>query len=94
MIERPEAVTLARQIGEHLKGARVVSAARENSPHKWAFYNRPREDYETIPVDKRIGEVDSSGSLIFISLEPSYVMQLGEGGERISLLDPGAPLPR
>ena len=39
MIEHPEAVTIAGQVGETLVGRRVRSAARGNTPHKWAFYS-------------------------------------------------------
>lgn len=94
MIERPEAITLAHQIGKALTGRRIKSAQRENSPHKWAFYSRDKRDYETIPVGKTIGKITSAGSLILIPLRPGYVVQLGDGGERIALLDPGTTLPK
>jgi hypothetical protein len=49
MIELPEAVTFAAQMNEHIKGKRIESAERENSPHKWAFYNRPRAERSRRP---------------------------------------------
>ena len=44
MVELPEAVTIARQIDEWLKGRRIESAVRGNSPHKFAFYSGEPED--------------------------------------------------
>jgi hypothetical protein len=40
MIEHPEAVTIAGQIDATLRGKRIASALRGNTPHKWAFYSR------------------------------------------------------
>ncbi len=93
MIERPEAILLASQLDQTLRGRRITAAERENSPHKWVFYSRPREEYQTIPRGKRIGEVTSAGSCIIVPLTPGYFVLLGDGGERIALLEPDDALP-
>ena len=59
MIEMPEAVVLARQINAQLKGKRIASAVRGNSPHKFAFYSRTPEEYAQILRDKVIGDTEA-----------------------------------
>jgi len=83
MIELPEASTIARQMNDELRGKRIESGIRGNAPHKFAFYNRPPEEYETILRGKAMGPAMEHGSLIWASVEPDYVLVLGGGGERI-----------
>jgi len=83
MIELPEAVTIARQMSAELRGKQIESGTRGNAPHKFAFYNRPPEEYAAILRGKTLGEVTVNGSLILASVEPDYVLMLGGGGERI-----------
>jgi len=83
MIELPEASTIARQMNEELIGKRIESGIRGNAPHKFAFYNRPPEEYEAILKGKTMGPATEHGSLIWASVEPDHVLVLGGGGERI-----------
>jgi len=83
MIELPEALVIAQQMNGELKGKRIASGIRGNAPHKFAFYNRPPEDYEAILRGKTMGQAIEHGSLIWASVEPDYVLVLGGGGERI-----------
>lgn len=83
MIELPEAVTIARQMDENLKGKRIRDAERGNSPHKFAFYTRTAEEYKMILKDKRVGEARAHGNALLVFLEPDHVLVLGGGGERI-----------
>ena len=46
MIELPEALTIARQMGEEFQGKRIGAGTGGNSPHKFAFYTRTPEEYE------------------------------------------------
>jgi formamidopyrimidine-DNA glycosylase len=93
MMEYPEAVTVAKQVNEILAGATIARAERENSPHKWVFYSRPREDYETLLPGRRIKSASPAGSLVEFALSGGYVLQLGDGGVRILLHEAGAKLP-
>ena len=93
MIEHPEAVTIAEQIDATLGGKRIASAMRGNTPHKWAFYSRPAEEYASILKGKTIAGAESSGSLILIRVGKSHVIVLGGGGERIRYHAPGEPPP-
>jgi formamidopyrimidine-DNA glycosylase len=94
MMELPEAVTIAGQFNAELRGRRIASAERENSPHKWVFYNRPREDYERILPGRTIGESHAEGSHVNTRLTGGLTLQLGDGGERILLHADDAGLPR
>ncbi|MBN1433544.1 hypothetical protein JW921_02220 [Candidatus Fermentibacterales bacterium] len=94
MIEHPEAVLLARQIGEELSGSRVVRAIRGNSPHKWVFYNLDREPFERILEGKEVGESSCGGKWVDVGMEPGYTLQFGDLGGRIRLHDSADTLPR
>jgi len=83
MIELPEVLTIARQMNAELRGKRIESAVRGNSPHKFAFYSGSPEEYAAILVDRTMGEATDHGSLILASVEPDHVLVLGGGGERI-----------
>jgi hypothetical protein len=48
MIELPEAVVIAAQIDQHLRGQRIAEVVRGNAPHKWAFYSGPPEHYASM----------------------------------------------
>lgn len=94
MIELPEAITIAGQMNEALTGRRIASGTQGNSPHKFAFYTRSAEEYERILAGRTVGQAVARGSSIVVSLEPEYLLVLGEGGERILLHDSEATLPK
>lgn len=94
MIEYPEAVTIARQIGETLSGKRIASAVRGNAPHKFAFYSRPAEEYEAILPGQTVSGAAPTGSLIRIDLSGGYLVLLGGGGERILYHPSAETLPK
>ena len=83
MIEHPEAVTIAGQMAETLVGKEIRSAIRGNTPHKWAFYSRPAEEYAAILGGRTITGADASGSMILVRVGPGHMLVLGGGGERI-----------
>ena len=85
MMELPEAVAMARQMNAELTGRRIVAAERENSPHKWVFYNRPRKEYEAILPGRTIGKARPESNHVNIGLSGGFTLQLGDGGVRISL---------
>ncbi|MCU0488295.1 MAG: hypothetical protein MUE67_04995 [Anaerolineales bacterium] len=83
MIEFPEAITIARQVNQSLKGKRIQTATRGNSPHKFAFYSHSAEEYAAILPGKIVDSAFAHGSLIIVNLEPDERLVFGEGGERI-----------
>jgi len=93
MIELPEVLTITRQMNNELKGKRIETGNRGNSSHKWAFYNRSPDEFERILAGKKTGEVTGDGKWIFVSLEPVYVLLLGDMGGRILYHNSGETLP-
>lgn len=83
MIEHPEAVTIAGQIGKTLTGKQIEAAVRGNAPHKFAFYNREPEAYASLLCGQSVVGAEPSGSLIFVRTDGGHIIVLGGGGERI-----------
>jgi formamidopyrimidine-DNA glycosylase len=94
MIELPEALIIARQMSEELKGKRIESGIRGNVPHKFAFYSRSAEEYEAILRGKVMGEATGHGNAILASVKPDYTLVLGGGGERILFHQSESTLPK
>ena len=94
MIELPEAIVIARQMNEVLRGKRVENALRGNSPHKFAFYNRPPEEYAALLKGRTMGEAYPFGACIVAPVEPEYALMLGGGGERIHVHREESALPK
>ena len=93
MMELPEAVAMAGQMNAELTGLGIVAAERENSPHKWVFYNRRREEYEAILPGRTIGKARADGNHVNIGLSGGFTLQLGDGGVRIILHPDDSRLP-
>jgi formamidopyrimidine-DNA glycosylase len=84
MIELPEAITIAQQITQELKGKQIIFAVRNSSPHKFAFTGKySHEEFAALVKNRKIGAARADGSVILVNLEPEYVLSLGCGGERI-----------
>ena len=94
MIELPEAATIARQMTETLRGKRVATATRGNSPHKFAFYTRSPEEYASLLAGGTMGEAREYGSCLVAEVDPYLALVLGGGGERILYHEDGSTLPK
>ena len=57
MIELPEAVAIAAQLDQTIKGKRVVEGDTGNSIHKWVFYKPPPKKLEKLLPKKKIGKI-------------------------------------
>lgn len=66
MIEIPEALTLASQIGQTLPGKRIVDVIAAQSPHKFAWYFDDPQQYHGLLVGKTIDGAASFGGLVEI----------------------------
>jgi formamidopyrimidine-DNA glycosylase len=55
MIKLPEATVIARQITEELRGKKIESCIRGNSPHKFDLYNHPGK-YRKILDSRQVGK--------------------------------------
>ncbi len=93
MIEYPEAVVLAGQMNQALKGKVIESGSRGNAEHKFAFYTLTAQEYVEILRGKTIGEASAFANMIILKLEPGYALVFGEGGERIILHEDETSLP-
>ncbi|MFX0169603.1 MAG: DNA-formamidopyrimidine glycosylase family protein [Candidatus Hodarchaeota archaeon] len=95
MIELPEAITIARQINEELKGHEIVFAQRGYSPHKFAFTGKySHEEFARMVPGKTIDGARADGWVILLDLEPGYLLSLGCGGERILFHENEKTLPK
>ena len=94
MIELPEALTIARQMTDELRGKRIRAGTRGNTPHKFAFYSRPPEEYEAVLGGKKMGAARGHGSSIIASVQPGHALVLGSGGERILYHQDASTLPK
>jgi formamidopyrimidine-DNA glycosylase len=94
MFELPEFVTLSAQMNDTLQGKVVLRGCLGNSPHKFVWYNRSHDEFETLTRGKTVGEARAKGKWLFIPLEPGYVLLLGECGGKVLYHPPGAKLPQ
>ena len=94
MFELPEFVHFAKQINVTLPGRTIQTGQLGNSPHKFVWYNRSHEEFETLTKGKLIGNATSKGRWLFIQVEPGYVLVLGECGGKLILHAPGSEIPK
>lgn len=94
MFELPEYLTFAKQMNETLKGKIIKTGQLGNSPHKFVWYNRDRDEFERLTKGKRVGEANVKGRWLFIPLEPGYVLLLGECGGKIIFHAAGSKVPK
>ncbi len=93
MFELPEYINLSRQFDTTLNGLTVQQAELGNSPHKFVWYNRSREEFSSLMKGRRIGETRVRGRWMCTQVEPGYVLVLGECGGKILYHAPGSAIP-
>ncbi len=91
MLEIPEAVTIASQMGEHLAGRVVAKVEPGNSTHKFAWFSAPPEEYDALLRGRTILGAEPRGGLIEVDLG-EYLL-LGGDGANLTFLTPEKPLP-
>ncbi len=69
MFELPEAVVLAGQINQALKGKRILKATANHSPHKFAWYSGDPAEYNQKLAGKVLGNATSFGGCVEIEVE-------------------------
>jgi formamidopyrimidine-DNA glycosylase len=94
MIELPEAVTIARQMRQELRGKRIADVVRGSSPHKFAFYSGPKQAYHSILHGSTIGDSRYHANAILTEIGTDHYLVLGGGGERILFHRNGETLPK
>jgi formamidopyrimidine-DNA glycosylase len=78
MIELPEAVTLARQLNETVKGKTVSAVTAGYTEHKLVWYYGSKEGYEKQLKGKKITGAVNRGGLVEISAEDIRIL-CGDG---------------
>ena len=67
MIEAPEAVCLARQLNETIKGKRVTYVLVRHTPHKFTFSCGNPDEYPEMLQDKIVGESCAYGGMVQVN---------------------------
>jgi formamidopyrimidine-DNA glycosylase len=93
MFELPEFATLCRQMNDTLTGKVIVQGSLGNSPHKFVWYNRTPDEFDTLTRDKVVGPARSRGRWLFVPLDPGYVLLVGECGGKVLYHAAGSQLP-
>jgi formamidopyrimidine-DNA glycosylase len=93
VFELPEYITLAEQMNETIKGKTIGKGCLGNSPHKFVWYNTSHEEFSLLTQGKRVGAAHAKGKWLFLSLEPGYVLVLGECGGKVLYHPQGAERP-
>jgi formamidopyrimidine-DNA glycosylase len=91
VIEIPEAVTLARQLGDALGGKRVRAAVAATTPHGFAWYHGDPADYGARLGGRSFGAARSYGGFVEVDVEDAR-LAFAEGVV-LRVLDPGAARP-
>lgn len=78
MIELPEAIELAKQINQNIKGKRILNVIAEQTPHKFAWYYGDPQKYHELLTGKQIGNAIGLGNYVEIKAEDASIL-FGEG---------------
>ncbi len=78
MIELPEALTIAGQINETIRGKKIAAVTAAHTPHKLAWYYGDKTKYADLLIGKIIGEASAYGGLVEIKAGKANIL-LGEG---------------
>lgn len=78
MIEIPEALTLAKQINDTLRGKQIVEVVAGYTPHKFAWYNGDPQKYHEILKGKTINIAVGCGGMVDIRADNATIL-IGDG---------------
>ena len=66
MMELPEAVTIARQINQTIRGKRISKVIAGYTPHKLAWYHGDPNGYSELLAEKCVDEANAFGGMVEI----------------------------
>lgn len=69
MVELPEALVLAKQINEVVKGRRIAGVVPNASPHGFAWFNGDPAAYPQMLIGRTIGNADAFGCLVHVEAD-------------------------
>ncbi|WP_346936086.1 endonuclease VIII [Clostridium sp.] len=78
MIEIPEALTLAGQINNTIKGKQIVNVIAAYTPHKFAWYHGDPQKYHEMLVGKTINMATAYGGMVEINADNTSIL-IGDG---------------
>lgn len=91
MIEAPEAICLAKQLNETIKGKRITYVLPRHTPHKFTFSCGNPDEYPDILQNKIVGESCAYGGMLQINAEDAKLVFTD--GVNLRYYAPGAKLP-
>jgi formamidopyrimidine-DNA glycosylase len=92
MIELPEAIVLARQLNETLKGRKILEAEAGHSPHKFAWYTGDPKGYSALLSERSVAEARASAGAVEFALTGGLTVFFNDGPV-LRYHKPGAKLP-
>lgn len=78
MLELPEALTIAGQMNNTIRGKRIVHVVAAHTPHKFAWYCNDAQDYDQLLVNNTIDKARGIGALVEIQAGSSILL-FGDG---------------
>ncbi|MDP4093713.1 MAG: endonuclease VIII [Bacillota bacterium] len=78
MYELPEALTVANQINESIKGKVISNVIAAHTPHKFAWFNGDPEKYHDLLSGKSINKATGYGGMVEISADGALIL-VGDG---------------
>jgi formamidopyrimidine-DNA glycosylase len=78
MIELPEAIHIASQLNETIKGKLINGVTAGQTPHKLAWYYGDKSEYLSLLMAKPIGIARARGALVEIEVEKARIL-FGDG---------------
>jgi len=78
VIELPEALNIAGQLNDTIRGKRVAGVMVAKAPHKLAWYYGEPPEYSALLVGKTIEKANACGGMVEIKAENTNIL-LGEG---------------
>ncbi len=74
MIEIPEAVTIAYQINEAVRGKTVTEVTAAHTPHKLVWYFGEPQNYQHLLEGRTIGMAKGFGSMVEVQVEGAFIL--------------------
>jgi len=91
MIEIPEAVTLAAQLEDTVRGKRIAAAEANHSPHKWAWFHGDPRTYGKRLAGTRVLAARAHGGMVEVDLGKRLLVYAE--GVSVRLHEAGTTLP-
>lgn len=91
MIEAPEALCLAEQLNETIKGKLVTYVLAGYTPHKFTFFSGKPEEYESRLLNQVVEESHAYGGMIQVNMGDTKLVF--SDGANLTYYAPEAKLP-